>query len=175
MMLRPFRTEEDIKEVYALSTREDITKMAGNWDRPVPFPLYAEAKKRTWGVSDNGFQLIITPGEESRDYAIGVVNVSDIDTFHRRATVGVMLDPRFQGKGYARKAMEKLVELCFTQYGLERLTAEIYPFNEASRCLFGKVGFAYEGKLLGYDYWNGKRQDVLVYGLNKAEWENWNK
>jgi ribosomal-protein-alanine N-acetyltransferase len=64
--------------------------------------------------------------------------------------------------------MERIVAFAFGELELERLSARCHAGNEASRRLLEKLGFSYEGTLLGHVLRDGERRDCLLYGRTKS-------
>lgn len=99
--------------------------------------------------------------------AIGECDLSEIDTHHARAEVGFLFARRHWGQGYAREAMERVIEHAFNELKLERLWARCHDGNAASVRLLEKLGFAYEGRLRAHITRDGERRDCLIYGRLK--------
>jgi ribosomal-protein-alanine N-acetyltransferase len=95
---------------------------------------------------------------------IGVCDLSDFDTHHRRAEIGFLFGRAHWRKGYAREAMEKVVAHAFGPLGLERLWARFHAGNDASKALLARLGFSYEGTLKGHVLRDGERRDCEVWG-----------
>jgi ribosomal-protein-alanine N-acetyltransferase len=96
--------------------------------------------------------------------AIGECDLSDIDRHHGRAEIGFLFARRHWGKGYAREAMERVIDYGFGELGLERLWARFHEGNDASKHLLEKLGFAHEGRLRSHIARDGERRDCLIYG-----------
>jgi ribosomal-protein-alanine N-acetyltransferase len=67
--------------------------------------------------------------------------------------------------GYMTEAVQKVVSLAFSHYGLHRIEANIMPGNHASVRLIEKLGFMYEGYSSRYlkiaGQWEGHSRYVL--------------
>ena len=77
-----------------------------------------------------------------------------------------------QRKGYGSQALSMLVRFAFAELNLFRLSARIPEYNQAALALFSKFGFAEEvrrRKALDRD---GRRWDLIVFGLLNSEWQN---
>ena len=96
--------------------------------------------------------------------AIGECDLSEIDRHHKRAEVGFLFARPHWGKGYAREAMERVIDHGFNELRLERLLARFHDGNDASKLLLEKLGFAYEGRLRAHIVRDGERRDCLIYG-----------
>ena len=73
-------------------------------------------------------------------YPIGMVNLHDIYTQHRRAELGFWLNRRYWNKGYATEAAAAVMKYAFEQLGIERLQSLCYPGNAASVRVLEKLG-----------------------------------
>jgi ribosomal-protein-alanine N-acetyltransferase len=100
--------------------------------------------------------------------AIGECDLSEIDTHHGRAEVGFLFARRYWGQGYAREAMERVIDHGFNDLGLTRLWARVHDGNAASKRLLENLGFAYEGRLKSHIVRDGMRRDCLLYGRLRA-------
>jgi ribosomal-protein-alanine N-acetyltransferase len=96
--------------------------------------------------------------------AIGECDLSEIDRHHGRAEVGFLFARRHWGQGYAREAMERVIDYGFNELGLERLWARCHDCNAASVRLLERLSFTYEGCLRSHIVRDSARRDCLIYG-----------
>ncbi len=83
---------------------------------------------------------------EKEGQAIGTVELFEVDSFHARAGVGIMIaDTDNRGKGYALEALDLLAEYCFSHLQLHQLFCHIDTDNKASIKLFEKAGYQKAG------------------------------
>ncbi len=75
--------------------------------------------------------------------------------------VGYAFAPAWHGMGYATEAVGALVEFGFREHAVERVYADVFVGNHASRRVVEKLGFALEGSL---------RHTVKKRGLWIDEW-----
>lgn len=61
-----------------------------------------------------------------------------------QAELGWVLDPTFEGKGYATEVVRELVRMCFEDLGLRRVVATCFADNERSWRLMERVGMRRE-------------------------------
>jgi len=101
--------------------------------------------------------------------AIGTCDLSDIDRHNKRAEVGFAFHRSYWGNGYAYEAMTAVVAHAFTEMDLERLGARLHATNHASRRLLERLGFSYEGRLVGHVVRDGQRRDCLMYGKLRTD------
>ena len=77
---------------------------------------------------------------------IGAVDLFDIDPFHRRAGVGVLIyDRHDMGQGYASSALQALIRYAFQILQLNQLWCNVLASNTASLNLFKSKGFTVIG------------------------------
>ena len=101
--------------------------------------------------------------------AIGTCDLTDIDRHHGRAEVGFAFHRSYWGNGYALEAMMAVRNHAFGAMGLDRLSARLHAGNDASRRLLERLGFSYEGRLLGHVVRDGARRDCLLYGQLRGD------
>ncbi len=88
---------------------------------------------------------------------------------HTLADMGYWLGSAFWGKGYATFAAREIVKLAFVEFGVDKLYAQHMSHNPASGRVMQKIGMTQEGVLR--DHWlkEGKRYDLVMYGLLRSE------
>ena len=57
----------------------------------------------------------------------------------------------------------------FSDLEMERLEARLHAGNHACRRLLERLGFSYEGRLMGHIIREGARRDCLLYGKLAVE------
>ena len=77
-----------------------------------------------------------------------------------------------QRKGYGSQALNMLVRFAFAELNLFRLSARIPEYNEAAISLFSKFGFVEEIRRRQALDRDGRRWDLIVFGLLNSEWQN---
>lgn len=75
------------------------------------------------------------------------------------------------GRGYGYEAAQLALAFAFDEINLHRVTVTVFSYNERSIALFEKLGFQREGVYREFLQRDGKRYDMLLYGLLKREWE----
>ncbi len=76
---------------------------------------------------------------------VGMIDMFEIDAFHRRAGVGIMIHEKYRSKGFAADALDVLVEYAFQLLNLRQLYCSISVNNDKSIGLFEKAGFVKTG------------------------------
>ena len=69
------------------------------------------------------------------------------------------------GQGYISEALEKSIELIFSEYNLHRIEAPVMPKNIPSIKVLDKLGFVEEGMTKKMLKVNGEWEDHIRYSL----------
>lgn len=95
--------------------------------------------------------------------SIGVFFGTDI--YEKSAELGYWLGEPFWGQGIMSEAVVRMCRYVFAKYDIERIFAEPFAGNVASRRVLEKAGFTLEGVLRNSVYKNGILQDSCIYAL----------
>ena len=91
---------------------------------------------------------------------IGTIDLFEYDPLHRRAGVGVLIDEVSERKkGYAKEALQLMIQYSWDRLNLHGLFCNIFESNEHSIKLFERNGFVQ----------TGIKKD---WALLRGEWEN---
>lgn len=89
-----------------------------------------------------------------------------------QAEIGWAFDPAAQGTGLATEAVRRLVDACFSDLGLRRVTAVCFADNVPSWRLMERLGMRREGTFRADSlHRDGRWLDSLAYGLLREEWQ----
>lgn len=105
----------------------------------------------------------------STGVAIGMVDLYDFDPHHKRAAVGILIDPLYRNSGIAVEALGILQNYAFSFLKLHQLYAYVSVNNEASKNLFSHCGYAITGKLADWIIEKNGYSDVLIMQLMSSE------
>ena len=173
LALRPVEPA-DLPRIVRWRNRPDVRRNIFNQ------PRLTLAAQRAWFkcyLADRGQVRFVVDAKEFGP--IGVFALTDLRAAEGSAQLGVVIgEPKARGKGLAREALELLLDFGFRKWktggprGLNRVTAEVFDFNEPAIALYHKVGFVDEGRLRSAHWDTGRRRytDVLVLGLLREEW-----
>lgn len=100
---------------------------------------------------------------ENDDRAIGSIGFDQIGL--HRAEIGYWLAKPFWGQGIMTAAIKTILDIGFDNYGLERIEAHVFHFNEASARVLEKTNFKKEGYLKKYFFKDGVVIDGLLFGI----------
>ena len=106
---------------------------------------------------------------KSNHRPVGAIDLFDFDPHHRRAGVGILVaDPSDRRQGYAREALETLVDYCFGILNLHQLYCNIAAGNSASIALFETAGFEEIGRKKEWLYTGEGYEDELFFQKLKS-------
>ncbi len=93
---------------------------------------------------------------------IGNIKVDPINRRHGYGEYGIMMGEKSEwGKGYAGEATNTILEYCFKEEGLRKVTLGVVADNLAAVNLYKKLGFKEEGLYKSHGLYNGKYCDIL--------------
>ncbi len=170
--LRPFK-EEDIDIWHGWFNDKEVTKYSYHG----VFPNTREDQRgflKLIKKDSSSLQLAIVLKRNNK--LIGVVGLHQINYIHQNGDVSIVVgDKNFWGLGYAKEAVQLIVEHGFMKMNLNHITAGMVVSNKGSSNLFKKLGFIQEGLKRKHKYINGKFEDVLLLGILKSEFIKKNK
>ncbi len=143
LSLRPMHII-DAEDMFDYSRREDLTKYL-LWS-PHPSLSYTKDYLRyiqnRYALGDFYDWAIID--QESRRM-IGTCGFTKIDIANNCAEIGYVINPDFQGRGYAVEAAKQVMAFGFDKLSLHRIEARFMQGNEASLRVMEKLGMTFEG------------------------------
>jgi len=105
------------------------------------------------------------------DRLIGFVELEGIRWPHGDTFVGIGLGDRdYWGKGYGTDAMKIVLRYAFTELNLQRVSLDVFGYNERALRSYQKAGFVIEGRQRQLLLRNGQRFDCIYMGVLRNEW-----
>jgi RimJ/RimL family protein N-acetyltransferase/predicted N-acetyltransferase YhbS len=136
----------------------------------IPFP-YTEADAEDWLARwENTIRETGQPRawiiRNEADLLIGGVGFEkpEIGKSHR-AEIGYWLAKPYWGRGIMPAVVNKACEFAFREWGLAKITAQVFAFNTASARVMEKCGFEQEGYLRNHCLKDERLIDVRAYAL----------
>ena len=164
---------EDAPTVQRCRNLPEVARYQG-WRPGTPeevIELAHEQVGRRPGMQTEPFQLVIEYRDENGDcHVVGDMGSGAFDP-GKQFEIGIVLDPGWQGRGFATRACRLLFGHLF-ENGFHRVTARIDPRNDASVKLFERLQFRKEGLELqcwwdeDYNEWT----DEVCYAMLGSEW-----
>ncbi|MGH9796971.1 MAG: GNAT family N-acetyltransferase [Candidatus Polarisedimenticolia bacterium] len=85
------------------------------------------------------------------------------DVFRQAAEIGFWLGEPYWNRGIVTEAVRALTDYAFEHFPIVRIQAGVFDWNPASRRVFAKAGYAYEGCMRQTITKDGKVIDLHVY------------
>lgn len=79
-------------------------------------------------------------------------------------------DKNFRGKGFGEESLRLLLEYCFMNLHMERVTLDHMPANQRAANLYLKLGFQYEGTMRHSGKKDGVYVDLKLMSMLRAEY-----
>ncbi|MCX6011939.1 MAG: GNAT family protein, partial [Chloroflexi bacterium] len=99
---------------------------------------------------------------KENDTHIGNIKIDPVNFKHGIAEYGIMLGRKTEwGKGYAKEATNTIIEFCFRQLRLRKITLGVVADNYVAYNLYQKVGFEIEGLYKKHGLYNGNYCDII--------------
>lgn len=90
-------------------------------------------------TSEKQLRLMIERNDDKTP--VGCIDIYDYDQFNERAGIGILIDENFRKRGFARQAIEILIDYCFNTLILNQIYILTFSDNTESVRLFESVGF----------------------------------
>ena len=172
LALRPARPE-DAEATWRFRRLESVAR----WLTEAPTSL--DSHRRTF---EHPARLATTVVVELDGRVVGDLMLRVEDAWGQRevaeqargsqAELGWVLDPAFEGRGYATEAVRELVRMCFEDLGLRRVVATCFADNAPSWRLMERLGMRREQHAVGDAlHRSGAWSDSYGYALLATEWE----
>ncbi|KAB8305195.1 N-acetyltransferase [Rouxiella chamberiensis] len=134
--------------------------------RPQAELLFEQMNEIPFGTPDNWFQIAI---EHAESGMVGDFGLHFVDDY--QVELGITLDPKWQGKGIAKSALNLLLTYLFDHLKKHRVYAVTDIRNHGSYRLFESAGFRREGCFLENCFLKGEWCSEYLYALLASEWE----
>lgn len=106
------------------------------------------------------------------DELLGYLELDGIDWQHGVCGMGLALGERANwGRGYGYEATQLALRYAFNELNLHRVQVTVFSYNDRSLALVDKIGFQREGIFRERLQRDGRRHDLILYGLLRREWE----
>jgi RimJ/RimL family protein N-acetyltransferase len=138
----------------------------------IPYP-YSEADFETWlAIVEKTTQQQGRPVSWAiRDEDGLLIGGSGFDGFQvgksHRAEIGYWLAKPYWGRGIMTAVVRRLCEFGFSEFGLVKITANVFATNAASARVLEKCGFVQEGYLRKHYLKDGRCLDSRLFALLK--------
>jgi RimJ/RimL family protein N-acetyltransferase len=165
-------TLEDVDDVYAYQSREDVSRYLMHEPRTraeVEEHVAGNAKAITLAGDGDFWQpAVVRSNEPGR--VMGHVYVTIKSVENSTAEIGFTQHPDFAGQGYMTEAATAVLEIAFRDLRLHRVMAELDPRNAASVALCKRLGMREEAHFVEDLWFKGHWGDTGIYAILDREW-----
>jgi len=173
----------DGSNIRLTAVQEDDMHVIEDWFNNVEFlryydmiPAMPKSRKQVENMikyyEDSPERCIYAIREKKTGRIIGVAGFDEIIWSNGVATVFVGIgDENFTGKGLGKEAMTLLLDYGFNELNFYRIQLNVISYNKTAIGLYEDLGFIREGTYRQFINRDGKRYDMYLYGLLRAEWE----
>lgn len=122
--------------------------------------------------SDSFVKYIFAVRANDSGDIIGIIGFDDIIWSNGVATIFIGIgDKNYTGKGLGKEALNLLLDFGFNELNFYRIQLNVIAYNEGAIRLYENAGFKKEGTYREFINRDGKRYDLLLYGLLAGEWQ----
>jgi diamine N-acetyltransferase len=107
--------------------------------------------------------------------SVGVLSLVEIDEINRKCEIDIIIDERFQGKGYGKQGFILGVKYGFDVLNIFKMYLVLLAHNEPGRRVYQFAGFKKEGKLKKEFFLNGEYVDAERMCLFDYQWRRMKK
>jgi [ribosomal protein S5]-alanine N-acetyltransferase len=168
VVLRDYE-ERDIPEILIAYQDDPRLHLLTGEDRPPTGAELGSRAEREAAARAAGERVTLTVLESGSDTCRGQIRIGDVDWDHARATLSIWLAPQVRGRGVGRRGLELAGRWLLGTCRLARVDLLAETDNAAVRAAAQAAGFAQEGVLRGYERKRGKRVDLVVMSLIRAD------
>ena len=116
-------------------------------------------------------RFMINYDEKETIKTVGMIDLYDFHPHHRRAGIGIYVDPDYRNRGIAITALQILIAHSFEVIGLHQLYCSILSDNYTSIRLFKRLGFTLSGQQKDWFFENGKYYDQILMQLINPKYQ----
>ncbi len=128
------------------------------------------SRKQLWDYIENydgdifsAKQLRFMVVEMVSGIQVGAIDIFDFDPINNRAQIGLLIDKKYSGKGYAMRAMAILENYCRKCLSLYQLIVVIPVDNIKCLSLFGKLNYENTGTFKSWLRRGDEYVDALIF------------
>jgi RimJ/RimL family protein N-acetyltransferase len=134
--------------------------------KPHSAKSFEEWEKEVTGPNTYRFRIRL----HEDDSLIGFVAL-DVNWANQNGFLAIGIgEPTAWGKGYGTEAMTLLLNYAFNELSLHRVGLNVISTNERAIALYEKLGFVREGSQREWGIRDGRRFDLVYYGILRPEW-----
>jgi RimJ/RimL family protein N-acetyltransferase len=161
---------EDWQHFHAANQDSELSRLGYS----IPMPRSADGEKR-WTAE----QALAAPKNDEYRWVVETLDGGFVGTLNTHScnrqcgtfSYGVVILRSQWGKGYASEAIRLVMRYYFEELGYQKVTGNVYEFNQGSLILHRRLGFIEEGRLRRMVYTRGEYHDEIVFGMTAEEYK----
>jgi len=159
-------------DLPAISVWYEDTSFSRMFDATPALPK-SQAQLEKWleGVNKatDSYLFAIRPLED--ETLLGFLELDGILWPHQSGWLSIGLgNPKHWGQGLGREGMELALRFAFNELNLYRVQLTVFSYNDRAINLYEKLGFKREGVFREHIQRDGRRYDMILFGLLRPEW-----
>jgi RimJ/RimL family protein N-acetyltransferase len=172
LLLRPIDPTNDLAAMHAYLSRADVCRYIPT----VPLPRdrfaarLADPERTRTVLTAEGQRISLAIVVQETGRLVGDIMLFWHSAEHRSGEVGYVVDPEFQGLGYATEAVRAMLAVGFDGVGLRRITGRIDARNPASGAVLRKAGMRQEAVLVENERFKGEWTTEIDFAILEREW-----
>lgn len=168
LLLRPL-SPGDAADVQRLAGDPAVAATTRNIPHPYPDGAAEAFIAHTREQAERGLAYTFAMVERASAQLVGCVGLR-LEPPDRRAELGYWVGVPHWGRGFATEGAVAALRFAFGPLGLNRVFATALTRNPASARVMQKAGLRYEGTLREHIVKDGVPEDLVMYGLVRAEY-----
>lgn len=109
---------------------------------------------------------------EHNNKLVGIVELMYINHLHRHTEFQIIIDPIYQGQGFATPATKLALDYAFRTLNMHKVYLFVDPANKAAIHIYEKVGFSMEATLKEAFFVEGTYHDSLIMSMFQRDYLN---
>jgi len=162
--------QQDLDE--CISSPEEPDQWDERANAEIGFPVWREKDRDDTAAlrqrKDGSFEWII---ENNEGQKVGYIGTFECDGRVGTFKYSIIIKRAFWRRGYGSEAIRIVLRYYFRELRYQKVTSQIYAFNEPSLRLHEKLKFLHEGRLRRMVYTNGQLHDQLMLGMTCEEFD----
>lgn len=170
LVLRPFE-DGDLDALYRMQSDADVARWLYNDPRTLEETRAYLARKiagAQFVAEDDWLSAVVVERETGN--VVGDMALHWVSEQHKLGEIGFILDPAYQGRGYATEAARTFLAFGFDGMGFHRMIGRAEARNTASARVLEKLGMRLEAHLVENEWVKDEWQSELVYAILEHEW-----
>ncbi len=165
-------TAVEKKDLPAISSWYEDSGFSRMFDATPAFPKSTDQLDRWFEEAQkakDGYLFAIR--HIDADTLLGYIELDGILWSHQSGWLAIGLGRRDDwGKGYGHESMELALNFAFNELNLYRVQLSVFSYNQRALNLYGSLGFKKEGVIRELIHRDGRRYDMIIFGLLRHEW-----